>query len=78
MIRQYLVEKQIFVHLESEGTKKKFKILRKIAFKSMQMKSLAMHITNLKKKCFNIFAVGNLLNILMEHDLNILMTFGIK
>ncbi len=41
------------------------------------MKFLAMHITN-KKLSFNIFTVGNLLNIFMEHDLNILMIFGIK
>ncbi len=41
------------------------------------MKLLAMHITN-QKLSFDIFTVGNLLNILMEHDLNILMIFGIK
>ncbi len=34
------------------------------------MKLLAMHINN--EKCnFDIFTVGNLLNIFMEHDLNI-------
>ncbi len=38
----------------------------KIDFK-VQMKFLAMHITN-KKFSFNIFTVGNLLNIFMEHD----------
>jgi len=32
-----------------------------------------MHITS-----FDIFTVGNLLNIFMEHDLNILMIFGMK
>ncbi len=31
-----------------------------------------------QKLSFNIFMVGNLLNILMEHNLNILMIFGIK
>ncbi len=31
------------------------------------MKFLAMHITN-QNVSFNIFMVGNLLNILMEHD----------
>ncbi len=31
------------------------------------MKFLAMHITN-QKLSFNIFTVGNLLNIFMEHD----------
>ncbi len=41
------------------------------------MKFLAMHITN-QKISFDIFTVGNLQNILMEHDLNILMIFGIK
>ncbi len=33
-----------------------------------------MHITN-QKLSFDIFTVGNLLNIFMEHDLNILMIF---
>jgi len=41
------------------------------------MKFLAMHITN-QKFSFDIFTVGNLLNILMKHDLNILMIFGMK
>ncbi len=36
-----------------------------------------MHITN-KKLSFDIFTVENLLNIFMEHDLNILMIFGIQ
>ncbi len=36
-----------------------------------------MPITNQKLR-FDIFTVGNLLNIFMEHDLNILMIFGIK
>ncbi len=35
-----------------------------------------MHITN--QKSFDIFMVGNVLNIFMQHDLNILMFFGIK
>ncbi len=38
---------------------------------------LAMHITN-QKFSFYIFTVGNSLNIFIEHDLNILMIFGIK
>ncbi len=45
-----------------------------------QMKFLCtMHITNLKWS-FDIFIVGNLLNIFMEHDLyfNIVMIFDIK
>ncbi len=40
----------------------------KIAFKVVQMKFLAMHIAN-QKLCFDIFTVGNLQNIFMEHDL---------
>ncbi len=38
----------------------------KITFKVVQMKSLAMHIT-IQKLSFNIFTVGNLQNIIMEH-----------
>ncbi len=48
----------------------------KIAFKVVQMKFLAMHITN-QKLHFDIFTVGNSLNIFMEHDVY-LMIFGIK
>ncbi len=51
--------------------------IEKIIFKVVQMKFLAMHITN-QKLSFDIFMVGNLQNIFMEHDLNILMIFGIK
>ncbi len=51
--------------------------IEKIIFKVVQMKFLAMHITN-QKLSFDIFMVRNLLNIFMEHDLNILMIFGIK
>ncbi len=36
-----------------------------------------MHITN-QKLSFDIFTVGNLQNIFMEHDLNILLIFVIK
>ncbi len=42
--------------------------IEKIAFKVVQMKFLAMHITN-QKWSFDIFTVGNLQNIFMEHDL---------
>ncbi len=42
--------------------------IEKITFKVVQMKFLAMHITN-QKLSFDIFMVGNLLNIFMEHDL---------
>ncbi len=40
----------------------------KIAFKVVQMKFLAMHLTN-QKLGFDIFTVWNLRNIFMEHDL---------
>ncbi len=51
--------------------------IEKIIFKVVQMKFLAMHITN-QKLSFDIFMVGRLQNIFIEHDLNILMIFGIK
>ncbi len=51
--------------------------IEKIIFKVVQIKFLEMHINN-QKLSFDIFTVGNLLNIFMEHDLNILMMFGIK
>ncbi len=44
--------------------------IEKIIFKVVQMKSLAMHITN-QKLSFDIFMVGNVQNIFLEHDLNI-------
>ncbi len=47
--------------------------IEKIIFKDVQMKFLAMHITN-QKLSFDIFTEGN---IFMEHDLNILMIFAI-
>ncbi len=60
MIGQYLAEIQLFENLESEGAKK-----------IVQMKFLAMHITN-QKISFDIFTVGNLLDSFMEHDLYIM------
>ncbi len=42
--------------------------IEKIAFKVVQMKFLAMHITD-QKLSFDIFMVENLQNIFMEHDL---------
>ncbi len=42
--------------------------IEKIAFKFVQMKFLAMNITD-KNLHFDIFTVGNLQNIFMEHDL---------
>ncbi len=44
--------------------------MAKISFKVVQMKFLAMHITN-QKFCFHIFTFRNVQNIFMEHDLNI-------
>ncbi len=48
--------------------------IEKIIFKVVQIKFLAMHITNTKFS-FYIFTVQN---IFRENDLNILMIFGIK
>ncbi len=67
MIGQYLAEIQLFENVNIE----------KIIFKVVQMKFLAMHITK-QKLSFDIFMVGNLLNIFMERDLNILIISGIK
>ncbi len=53
-------------NLESESAKNLN--IEKIAFKFVQMKFLAMHITN-QKLSFDIFTVGNLQNIFIEHDL---------
>ncbi len=41
--------------------------MEKINYKVVQMKFLAIHITN--QICFDIFTVGNAQNIFMEHDL---------
>ncbi len=54
-----------FENLESEGAKKS-KYWEYCLV--VQMKFLAMHITN-QKLSFDIFTVGNLQNIFMEHDL---------
>ncbi len=62
-IGQYLAEIQLFENLESEGANN----IEKIAFKVVQIKSVAMDITN-QKLSFNIFTVGNLQNISMEHE----------
>ncbi len=42
--------------------------IEKIIFKVVKMKFLAMHITN-QKLSVDIFTIGNLINIFMEHDL---------
>ncbi len=59
-------DRTIFENLESEGAKKQN--IEKIIFKVVQMKFLAMHITN-QKLCFDIVMIANLQNIFMEHDL---------
>ncbi len=41
------------------------------------MKFLAMHITD-QKLSFDIFTVGDIQHVFMEHDLNILMIFWHK
>ncbi len=60
----------IFENQESEGAKKTKTnpTIEKIAFKVVQMKFLAMHITN-QKLSFDIFTVGNLQNIFIENYL---------
>ncbi len=72
MIWQYLSDIQLFENPRVQNLN-----IEKIIFKVVQMKYLAMHITN-QKLSFDIFTVGNLQNIFMEHDRNILMIFGIK
>ncbi len=52
----------------------KYQNIEKITLKVVQMKFLAMHITN-KKFSFDTFPVGSLQNIFMEY---LLMIFGIK
>ncbi len=61
-IGQYLAEIQLYENLESDIN------IEKIIFKIVQMKFIAMHITD-QKLSFDIFTVGNLLNIFMKHDL---------
>ncbi len=61
MTGRYLAEMQLFENLESEGAKKSWE-------NRSEKKCLAMHIPN-QKFSFDIFTVGNLQNILMEHDL---------
>ncbi len=62
-IWQYLVEIQLYEILESEGAKKKNLNIEKIAFKYVQIKYFATHIT------FWYIYVGNVQNIFTEHDL---------
>ncbi len=64
-----MAEIQLFENLVSEGEKHRNN--EKIAFKVVQIKFLAMHITN-QKFNFDIFMVGNVQNIFMEHDLSLI------
>ncbi len=66
MIGQYLAEIQLFEYLESEGAKNLN--IEKIAFKVVQIKFLAMHITY-PKLSFDIFTIVNLWNIFMKQYL---------
>ncbi len=50
---------------------------KNLNIEKIKIKFLAITITN-QKLSFDIFTVRNVLNIFMEHDLNILMIFGIK
>ncbi len=47
-IGSYLAEIQQFENLEAESAKNKKLNIEKIAFKAVEIKSLAMHITNQK------------------------------
>ncbi len=66
VLRQYMAKIQLSENLVSESEKKWH--TEKLTFKVVQMKFLAMHITN-QQLSFYIFTVGNLQNIVMEHDL---------
>ncbi len=66
LIEQYLAEIKLFENLESEGAKKSN--IEKIPFKFVQIRFLAMHITN-QERSFDIFVVIHLQNIFMDHDL---------
>ncbi len=65
-IGQYLAKIKLFENLESKSVKNLS--TEKNTFKVLQIKSLAVHITN-KKLRFYICTVRNLQNIFMEHDL---------
>ncbi len=64
MIGQYLAEMQLIWNLRVQKNQN----IEKITFKVVQIKSLSMHFTN-QKLSFDIFTVGNLQNIFMEHDI---------
>ncbi len=58
----------VYTTIWKSGICKTNQNIEKITFKVVQIKSLAMHITNQKLR-FDIFTVGNLQNIFMEHEL---------
>ncbi len=66
MIGQYLAEIQLFQIWNLRLQKNQN--IEKVTFKAVQMKYLATHIKE-QKLSFDIFTVGNLQNIFMEHDL---------
>ncbi len=68
LLGQYLVEIQLTLLENLESRCKKNLNIETIAFKVVQIKFFALHFTN-QKISFNIFTVGNLQNIFMEHDL---------
>ncbi len=69
MIGQYLAEMRLCENLESEDAKKINDLnIEKNTYKMILMKFLAMYITHQKFTC-DIFTVGHLQNIFMEHDL---------
>ncbi len=49
--------------------KKKNQNIEKIIFTVIQIKFLALHIITNQKLSFDIFTVGNVQSIFMEHDL---------
>ncbi len=70
----YLVEIQLWivrVQKKKKNHKNNSQNIEKITFKVVQMKFLAMHITN-HKLGFDIFTVRNLLNIFMQHNLHLM------
>ncbi len=69
---------QLFENLDSEDAKKKkHPNVEKIAFKVVQMNLFVMYITN-QKLCYNIFMLGNLQEILMEHDHHLMQNLKVR
>ncbi len=57
-----------YLNIWNLRVQKKYLNIEKITFKVVQIKFLAMQTTS-QKLSFDIFMVGNLQNIFMEHDL---------